>query len=643
MTPTRRCAALSLVHLVLCLAAQQALAAAAPSVPLADVTTTLLHPSSFLPPPGTAAAALLHHLGAHVQHRSGVRGWGSVPAPPRGTLDLCPAGAATALLRLRLQPRPGSSAGHPGSFALAVHVGGAPCNGTLVVVAAPDVAGIRDGLGRLGRELRVRAAAVGVPASLSVVGGGGGERALWALRGHQYTAAHHPSMFRTWDLFDTFTRDNAVFGTNQVELAHFGVSGAADVPNLVQYATRLDKAGVNVSFWWSLSLFTGNRTATEAAWRGMPRIDSVFFPGGDGGALVWPDVKAAAAVLHAHHPAAKVWVSAQEFGAADLADFFETIATPTVRAFLHGVVVGPHWSIPTAEIARRMPSGYPLRQYPDICHPRGAQYAIADWHWAWQATAGRQMINPQPLQHSSIVRLRSNGSTPTTGVGAYSEGLNDDLNKAVWSGLAADPSLSVEELVAQYARYFFGADAEEAMTAALFGLEQNWAGDIGANEHVLNTLAHLQAVERRATVGELASNWRLQMYLYRGYFDAVVQAEYRAQQASEARAREALARAPTAGSRAAIASALAALDPAAAGVAPDPAVGAWRGRLYAVRGLINASIGTEVLQGQDTALNLDGVYYPLSDAPFLNASLARLSGLASEADRLAGIAALLGW
>ena len=66
----------------------------------------------------------------------------------------------------------------------------------------------------------------------------------------------------------------------------------------------------------------------------------MFFPGGDGGSLVWPTIQAAAAVLHKHHPGAEVWVSAQEFDAADLTKFFDTIATPAIRSFLHGVVVG---------------------------------------------------------------------------------------------------------------------------------------------------------------------------------------------------------------------------------------------------------------------------------------------------------------
>ena len=112
-----------------------------------------------------------------------------------------------------------------------------------------------------------------------------------------------------------------------------------------------------------------------------------------------------------------------------------------------------------------------------------------------------------------IVRLRGNGSTPTVGVGAYSEGVNDDLNKAVWSGIAANPSTSIEELVRQYSRYHFGADMEEPMTKLLFGLEQNWVGgDIASNTHVLSTLSVASDVV--AQLNENITDWRMQMYLY---------------------------------------------------------------------------------------------------------------------------------
>ena len=168
----------------------------------------------------------------------------------------------------------------------------------------------------------------------------------------------------------------------------------------------------------------------------------------------------------------------------------------------------------------------------------------------------------------------------TKRVGAYSEGLNDDLNKAIWSVLAQSPDLAVDELVAQYARYHFGAEAENAMVDALFGLEQNWLGEIGTNANVASTLSSLQTVENASSSSELTTNWRLQMYLYRGYFDAIVQAEYREQQANEAMAMDALATSPQIGSIAAISIATAALNRNSA----DPNLAAWRSRLYEVQG-----------------------------------------------------------
>jgi hypothetical protein len=148
--------------------------------------------------------------------------------------------------------------------------------------------------------------------------------------------------------------------------------------------------------------------------------------------------------------------------------------------------------------------------------------AIPDWHWAWQFTHGREAINPMPLLSERIVRLRGNGSTPNYGVGAYSEGVADDLNRAIWSGIAADPRQSAAGLVEQYAQYHFHAAAAPAMQSALLGLEQNWIGDISTNRHIESTLLSLQAAERLTPPDELLTNWRLQMYLYRGYYDAFV-------------------------------------------------------------------------------------------------------------------------
>jgi hypothetical protein len=49
-----------------------------------------------------------------------------------------------------------------------------------------------------------------------------------------------------------------------------------------------------------------------------------------------------------------------------------------------------------------------------------AQYALKKWDHPFAMSYGRQVVNPAPIFMSEIIELRSNGSTPNDGVGAYS-------------------------------------------------------------------------------------------------------------------------------------------------------------------------------------------------------------------------------
>lgn len=164
---------------------------------------------------------------------------------------------------------------------------------------------------------------------------------------------------------------------------------------------------------------------------------------------------------------------------------------------------------------KEAPAQFPVRQYSDLCHTVHAQFPMPNWHYAWALVHVRNPITVLPQHMAGIVRQASNGSSPNIGVGAYSEGLSDDVNKVVFSLLAAEPELSLETVINQYARYHFGAEHEDAMTKVIFGLEQNWQGDIRRNEAVLQTLRTIQSVEAQMTEEQRDSNWRFQAFLYR--------------------------------------------------------------------------------------------------------------------------------
>ena len=56
------------------------------------------------------------------------------------------------------------------------------------------------------------------------------------------------------------------------------------------------------------------------------------------------------------------------------------------------------------------------------------------------------------------------------------------------------------------------------------------SGDIGT---VMATLERLQDAERRVTPEQIKSNWRLLMYLFRGYYDAYIAARHEAERLCE--------------------------------------------------------------------------------------------------------------
>lgn len=191
-----------------------------------------------------------------------------------------------------------------------------------------------------------------------------------------------------------------------------------------------------------------------------------------------------------------------------------------------------------------------------------------------------------------------------------------------------------------------------AMVSRMYaGLEQNWVGDI-EHANVTETLRLLQAIEQQSEPAELARNWRLQAYLYRGYFDAAVQRRYLCEQARQADAYTVLGAASTTagGSLTAL---LHAADALAGASIPAPAacspanlseLAGWTAAVYAYAERINGSIGASVLQSQSTDLNLESFSETaLSDAPWLSSELARITAIGTEAARLAAITAVMSW
>jgi hypothetical protein len=174
----------------------------------------------------------------------------------------------------------------------------------------------------------------------------------------------------------------------------------------------------------------------------------------------------------------------------------------------------------------------------------------------------------------------------SSGFITYSDGVNDDVNKIVWTAMGWDPDADLESILTEYGRYFVGDDEGEAVAQGLLALERNWQGPLLENDGIKKTLAHWQAIEKKADT----SNWRLQSALYRAYYDAYIQQGLVAATRQEEAACAEVKQASTIGVAAAIEAARRAFeDKEAPPVAPE-----LRSRIEALAGDLFRSIGMQL-------------------------------------------------
>ncbi len=410
-------------------------------------------------------------------------------------------------------------------------------------------------------------------------------------------------------------------------------------------------ARYDLAYWiWTPAVFDLNEAGRraeelqkhEAFYRACPRLDAVFFPGGDPGhnppELVLPFLEDIAAILAKHHPKAKVWLSLQWFNREQCMQILHYLEEKE-RDWFGGLVAGP--SSPPIPLTRKLlPECYQLRHYPDITHTVRCQYETPWWDQAFALTLGREPCNPQPAFYALI----HNWLAPyTNGFITYSDGVHDDVNKTVWSRRGWDPGADVREILIEYARLFFGPDVAENAADGILALEKNWEGPLALNGGVDATLALWRQLEARAP--ELADNWRWQLCLLRANYDAYTRRRLIYEQRLEAEANRVLAHAGPMGADAAMDAVLEVLNRAET----EPCRPETRARVAALCEALFQSVGLQTsvekyhASGAERGAILDFLDYPLNNRWWLEDEFARIRGLDSEAEKLARLELIRTW
>lgn len=524
-----------------------------------------------------------------------------------------------------------------------------------VVVSGNDARGVLFGVGRLLREARMERQVFTIADGVKIT-----TAPRYAMRGHQLGYRPKTNAYDAWDtrMWEQYIRELAIYGTNAIELIPPRSDDAADSPHfplppmemMVEMSRIADEYGLDVGIWYpALDKDYGNPATVEAAlqewgevFRRLPRIDTVFVPGGDPGhtepKYMFNLLEKQTANLHKYHPKATMWMSPQGFNHAWMEEFFSLMeARPR---WLTGVVFAPQVPVSLAELRRRLPKEYPIRHYPDITHTRSCQYPVPDWDRAYAVTEAREVINPRPVDEANIFRLMQ---PYTMGFTTYSEGCNDDVNKFLWSMMGWDPERGVVDMLRDYARFFIGWKAGEGFAQGLLALERNWRGPLAANGGVETTLEQFREMEREATPRQKL-NWRFLEGLYRAYYDAYVRRRLVYETDLEFQAMDALRLAPGIGGGLAMERAEQILNRALT----HPVAADLRARLFELaEGLyqsIRMQLSVERYQaiGVGRGASLDTVDVPLNNRVWLGRRFAELRG-AEEAQRSRGIDEILNW
>lgn len=559
-----------------------------------------------------------------------------------------PSGLATAGRIDDIPPKPAD--GRPEGYFLCAESYG-------VDVVGVDARGILYGIGGLLRNLQMGRQRV------SIEDGFEAESApAYPLRGHQLGYRPKTNSYDAWSvpMWEQYIRDLAVFGANAVELIPPRSDDDADSPHfplppmrmMVEMSRLLDEYGLDVWVWYpAMDSNYDDPAGVESAVREwsevlsqLPRVDNVFVPGGDPGhtepKVLMRLLERQAESIRRLHRNAGVWVSPQGFTQAWM-DQFLTILREDQPDWLAGVVYGPQVRIPLARFRDLVPARYPIRDYPDITHCRQCQYPPLDWDVAWALTEGREGINPRPLDEARIIRATQRH---TIGFITYSEGCNDDVNKAIWSALGWDPEEDVGEVLREYSRYFIGDKVADSFALGLLGLERNWRGSAMLNSGIPVTLSYFQEMERDATP-QMRLNWRFQQALYRAYYDAYVRVRSNCETLQDGLAISILERAAQTGSLAAIDRAESELDRC-----NKLRVGEHlRARVFELAEALYQSIRMQLSVERyqaiavDRGANLDTIDVTLNNRPWLLERFAAIRQMESEAERLAAIDEIVHW
>jgi hypothetical protein len=268
-----------------------------------------------------------------------------------------------------------------------------------------------------------------------------------------------------------------------------------------------------------------------------------------------------AALWHKYHPNSMVQIANQDLSnEGDIAIFDYLNEEP--RLWLEGIAYGPGSNAMSSyfrdelredlfehagsgpvnrylkEILHNIPKYQQISHYSDITHWISAQYMVENPEPHIVKLYGRRTFHTRP---AAFYRIFQAIMPFSEGDIIYSEGYHDEFHQFMWNRLLWNPNRSLEDVMAEYGRYFFGAEAEPLMSEAMLQLEKNLEAPLAENEGIDRYYQLVKEAGTKIPPNLMAIDHRWRLHMQKAALDKYFQLKLRREREREA-ALEALAK-----------------------------------------------------------------------------------------------------
>ena len=184
-----------------------------------------------------------------------------------------------------------------------------------------------------------------------------------------------------------------------------------------------------------------------------------------------------------------------------------------------------------------LPKHQQIVHFSDITHWISAQYMVDNPDPCIVKSYGRRTFHARPRAFYRIFQLIMPFSE---GDVIYSEGHHDEFHQYLWARLLWDPHRSLEDVMAEYCRLYFGEAAVEPMVQALLQLEENLETPLAENDGIGRYYALVQEAGKKIPPHLMEDNYRWRLHMQKAALDKYNQLKLRRELDKEERVRLAL-------------------------------------------------------------------------------------------------------